>query len=132
LEHGEVELGPALPAGADPAPVVQPGVGAFDRPAVPSGGVGRRLSALPTAPDLARARRERVALAPSSADLRLDPPRPQLLTQRLGVVAAVGPELAGAQAAGEQLVDQRQQVAPLVLVPGGKPDRKRSAVGVDG
>jgi len=34
FEEGLVELGSSFPAGADPAPAVQPGVGAFDRPAL--------------------------------------------------------------------------------------------------
>jgi hypothetical protein len=111
---------------------VQPGVGALDRPALAGIRVACFGLALAAAPDLVRARREGVALAASPADLRLDRPRAQLLAQRLGVVAAVGPDLGGAQAAGEQLIDQRQQVALLVLVPGRKPDGKRGAVGVDG
>jgi hypothetical protein len=35
------------------------------------------------------------------------------------------------QAASEQLIDQRQQLAALVLVSGAEPDRKRCAAGVD-
>jgi hypothetical protein len=82
-------------------------------------------------PDLAGAGRERIAVATSPADLRLDTPRAQLLAERFGVVATVGPELLGALAAGEQLVDQRQQVALFVLVAGRDADGERGAVAVD-
>jgi hypothetical protein len=89
------------------------------------------VAALSAAPDRLRPGRERIARPAASADPRLDRPLAQLLAKRLGVVAAVGPELARAQRAGEQLVDQRQQVAPLVLVAGRQPDRQRGAVCVD-
>jgi hypothetical protein len=71
-------------------------------------------------------------LAAASADPRCDRPCAQLLAQRLRVVAAVGPQLRRSQAAGKQLVDEREQLPALVLVAGPDPDCKRRADGVDG
>jgi len=83
------------------------------------------------APDHPRLRRRWLAAGTLPRDPRLDRALPQLLAQRLGVVAAVGPQLARAQPASEQLVHQRQQVALLVLVAGRQPDRQRGAGRVD-
>jgi len=85
-------------------------------------------------PDLAgrRPRRDRLALAARPADLRRDPAPAQLRIELGRGVAAVCPELAGAKAAGEQLVDERQQLAALVLVGRPDPDREGGAAGVDG
>jgi hypothetical protein len=66
------------------------------------------------------------------ADHRLDPALLQLLAERGAVVAAVGPELGREQTAREQVVDQRQQLQPLVLVPGPDADREGRPDGVDG
>jgi len=76
-------------------------------------------------------RRRWLAAGTLPRDPRLDRALPQLLAQRLGVVAAVGPQLARAQPASEQLVHQRQQLALLVLVAGRQPDRQRRAGRVD-
>lgn len=73
-----------------------------------------------------------MAAAAAFADHRLDAALGELVAQRLGVVAAVGPDLGWPQTAGEQLVDQRQQVPAFVLVAGGQPDSERGAVCVDG
>lgn len=70
----------------------------------------------------------RAAFADHGVDAALGERGPELV----GVVAAVGPELAGSQPAGEEFVDQRQQVSALVLVAGGEPDRERDTVSVDG
>jgi hypothetical protein len=82
-------------------------VGPFDLPAV----TAERIRALgleaAAAVDIPGARRERVAAAAAPADHRLHPPREQLLTNRLAVVAAVGPQLRGLDPAGKQLLDQR-------------------------
>lgn len=96
------------------------------------GGVGCFWPPFAAAPDGACARRQRVALAAASADLRLDRPSAQLLAQRLGVVAAVGPQLGRPQAAREEVIDEREQLEPLVLVAAPEPDGERGAVGVDG
>jgi hypothetical protein len=67
-----------------------------------------------------------------AADPRGDPASAQLRLQLGRGVAAVGPELGGPQAALEQLVDERQQLAPLVLVGGPDPDREGGAARLDG
>jgi hypothetical protein len=54
-----------------------------------------------------------------------------LAAELVTVVAAVGPELPWATTAAEQLVNQRQQMPPFVLVPRADPDRKRGAGGVN-
>jgi hypothetical protein len=66
-----------------------------------------------------------------AADDGVDRAGAELVAEPLDVVAAVGPELARALAAGEQVIDERQQVALLVLVAGGQPDRQRRAGSVD-
>jgi hypothetical protein len=63
-------------------------------------------------------------------DPRLDQSIAELPFERGGCIAAIGPQLAGLDAAGEQLVDQRQQMRTLVLVAGRDPDGKRCPVGV--
>lgn len=131
MEQRQVELGSAFPAGADAAPVVQPGVGAFDRPAVAAVGVGRLGAALAAAPDERRVVGGRLVPAAAFADHRLDPAGAQLLTQPVGVIAAIGPQLDGSQSTREQLVDQGQQMPAFVLVAGGQPDRERDAGSID-
>jgi hypothetical protein len=83
-------------------------------------GVGRFLVALAAAPQLAGgdAVGDRLAALAALADLRLDPALAQALTERGGVVAAVCPQLGRLDPALEQLVDEWQQVALLVLVAG--------------
>ena len=49
-----------------------------------------------------------------------------------GVVAAVGPELAGLDPATGECVQEREQVAAFVFVPGGQPDFERLPVAIDG
>jgi hypothetical protein len=134
LDDGEPEFGAPFPASRDPAPVAQPAVGAFDLPALPSLRVGALDPLAPAPPDDAgrRPRRDRLALAARAADPRRDPAPAQLRLQLGRGVAAVCPQLGGAEAAGEQLVDERQQVAPLVLVARPGPDREGRAARVDG
>ena len=86
------------------------------------------------APDFAGGRPgwDRVAGAALFADARLDPARAQLRVELGGGVAAVGPDLARRQPAAEQLIDEREQVRPFVLVARPDPQRKRGARGVDG
>lgn len=76
--------------------------------------------------------RDRLSGSARLADPRLDPPLAQRPFELAGGVAAVGPQLSGADAAPDQGVEQRQQVTPLVLVAGGETDGERSAGGVDG
>jgi hypothetical protein len=65
------------------------------------------------------------------ADLRRDPALAELVAQRLAAVTAVSPDLAGLVAGGAEVVDEREQVRPLVLVPGAEPDADRPAPSVD-
>jgi hypothetical protein len=132
VEEGEVVLGLAVAAGRDSSSCFEPGVRAFDGPAVSSKRIGCFCVALASAPDLAARFGDRVAGAASFADLRLDPAFAERLAERLGVVAAVGPELARLDPLGEQAVDQRQQVPLFVFVCGREPDRERRSLGIDG
>jgi hypothetical protein len=129
-----VVLGFAVAAGGDAPVALDPGVGAFDRPAVAALGVGGFQAPPATAPDLARAGgiANRLAAFAGLADARLDVAVAQLLFERGGGVAAVGPQLAGRDAAVDQRVDQGQQVAALVLVAGRQPNGQRQPAGVDG
>jgi hypothetical protein len=128
------ELGAPLPASRDPRPAAQPAIRALDLPAMPALRVGALEPLAPAPPDLAgrRAGRDRFAFAAGAADPRGDPALLELRLQLGGGVAAVGPELGGPQAALEQLVDERQQLAALVLVGGPDPDREGGAARLDG
>jgi hypothetical protein len=87
VEEGEVVVGFAITSGSDPPSCLQPGVGAFDRPAVARLRVARlRLPSFAT-PDLAPrlALGERIACAAARADAGLD----LALAQRLGESARV-------------------------------------------
>lgn len=79
LGEGEVELGSSFPAGVKPSLVVEPGVGAFDRPAeaclVVADASGSGFSFVRNA--------------------RLDAACAQRDAQPVGVVAAIGEQLAG-------------------------------------
>ena len=130
--EGEGGVENTVAAGCDAASCFQPGVGAFDGPAVACLGVAGFQSALFAAPDLARwcACGDRVAAAAGFADPRLDLPLAQGLVDRFGGVAAVCPELAGPNATRQQLIHERQQMSLFVFVAGGEPHRKRGALGV--
>src|SRR6266480_6900836 len=134
LEEGEVVCGLAVTAGGDPPQRLQPSIGPLDRPAVAS----LRVTCLqppPLAPpDLPRRRpgRDRLARPPRFADPRLDRPLAQCPLERRRGVAAVGPELARTDAGLGERVEQRDQVALLVLVAGREPDGERVAERVDG
>jgi hypothetical protein len=81
LEEGLVGVGFAVAAGGDAAAGFQPGVGAFDGPAVAGlrvAGLGRAFAA---APDGRRLLWRRLAAAAPLADPRLDPAREQLLLE---------------------------------------------------
>jgi len=134
LEKGEVVGGLAVTAGGDPAQRLQPSVRALDRPAV----AGLRVTCLQppllASPNLARrgTGRDRVARPPRFADPRLDRSFAQCLLECRRGVAAVGPELARTDPGLGERVDQRQQVALLVLVAGRKPDGEGAPERVDG
>lgn len=72
------------------------------------------------------------AASAAAADSRFDPAVGDLGAEAVAAVAAVGPDLLGVVAGGEQVVEQRQEVAALVLVAGADPDADGPAVGVDG
>jgi hypothetical protein len=133
-EEREVVVVLDVAAGRDPALCFQPGVRALDRPAVASLRVAGRELAFLAAPDLAGelAGGNRIPGAAPLADPGLDPAFAQGLRERARVVAAIGPELAGPDPACKERVDERQQMAALVLVASREPDRKRRPAGVYG
>jgi hypothetical protein len=124
VEEGEVVLGFAVAPGSDSAEGFQPGVGAFDRPALGCLWVDRFEAALFAAPDLAGdgVGRDRVAFAAWAADAGADAALGECLLVRGGVVAAVGEQLLRPDAPLVQQLEQRQQVALLVLVAGREQD----------
>jgi hypothetical protein len=132
VEEGEVVVGFAVAAGVDAAFGFEPGVGAFDGPAVACLGVGGFDVAVSAAPDFAGwcAVGDRVAGAAAFADLWFDLAVAEGLFERFGGVAAVGPELAGFDLAVGELVEQWQEVALLAFVARGEADGERGAVGV--
>jgi hypothetical protein len=93
VEEGEVVVGFAVAAGGDAAHCFEPGVGAFDGPAVAGLGVAGFDASLFAAPDFAAALagRDRVAGAAWLADARADPALGESLFERAGGVAAVCP-----------------------------------------
>ena len=117
MEEGEVVVGFAVAAGVDPAFGFEPGVGAFDGPAVACLGVGGFDVAVSAAPDFAGwcAFGDRVAGAAAFADVWFDLAVAEGLFERFGVVAAVGPELAGLDLAVGELVEQWEEVALLAF-----------------
>jgi hypothetical protein len=120
LEEGEVVVGVVVFAGGDSSSCFQPGVGAFDGPAVACLGVACFELSSFAAPDLSGwcSGRDRFVGSSWFADSRFDLAFAQGGVDRLGGVAAVGPEFVRADAACDQFVDERQQVASLVLVAG--------------
>ena len=134
MEEGEVVVGFAVAAGGDAAFGFQPGVGTFDGPALTGERVWGFRLALAAAPDLAprRAGWEWVAGAAAFADPGFDLAGAQGVFELCGVVAAVGPELAGLDPATGECVQEREQVAAFVFVPGGQPDFERLPVAIDG
>jgi len=134
VKECEVVVGFAVSSGADPAFGFEPGVGAFDGPAVARLGVaGFDLSSF-AAPDLASggAFWDRVAGAAGPADPGFDSSFDQSGLERSAVVAAVGPELTRPEFALEQVVCQGEQLLALVDVAGRQPDRERQPVSVYG
>ena len=134
MEEGEVVVGFAVAAGVDAAHCFEPGVGAFDGPAVAGLWVACFDASLFAAPDFAPllAGGDRVAGAAWLADARADFAFGESLLERRGGVAAVCPKLVGVDAGGGELVEQWEQVAPLVFVARCEPDRERLAGRVDG
>ena len=133
MEEGEVVVGFAVAAGADAAQCFQPGVGAFDGPALTGLWVAGFDASLFAAPDFAAALSwwDRVAGPSWLADPRSDPALAERLLVRAGGVAAVGPELVRLDADFGERVEQWQQVAPLVLVSGAEQDLERDPARLD-
>jgi hypothetical protein len=127
VEEGEVVVGLAVAAGRDPAERFQPGVGALDRPALARVRVFGLQSALLAAPDLAGggAGRDRVAFFARLADPGADAALGECLLVGGGGIAAVGEQFLRDDLARAQRVEQRQQVALLVLVARREQDRER-------
>jgi hypothetical protein len=134
VEEGEVVVGLALAPRRDPSSCFQPGVRALDGPAVTCERVGSFEPSLLAAPDLAcrRAGGDRLARAARLADARLDLALAQGLLDRARGIGAVGPELTRVDAALGEGIEQREQVALLVLVSGREPDRERRPARVYG
>jgi hypothetical protein len=96
--------------------------------------VGCLQPPLLAAPDLAdlAARRDRLAAPARLADPGADPELGERPLVRARGIAAVGPELARMDPDRGQPLEQRQQVAPLVLVAGPERDRQRQPACLDG
>jgi hypothetical protein len=110
VEEGEVVVGFAVAAGADPSECFQPGVGAFDGPAVAGVGVGDFEASLLAAPDLAHGEvvGDRLAAFARLADVGADPALGQRLFVGVRGVAAVGPQLVWLDAGLGERVEQRE------------------------
>jgi hypothetical protein len=130
VEEGEVVVGFAITADGDPTAVLQPSIRPLDRPALTGQGVSGSQPALSSPPHLAgrRALGDRLACAARLADPRLDLTFAQGLLECGRGIAAIGPQLAGVDAATSEGIHEREQMAPLVLVAGRKSDLERSTV----
>lgn len=73
-----------------------------------------------------------MAAAAGLADPRFDAALAQLLFERAGVVAAIGPQLGRLDATLGERVHERQQVPALVLVTGRDPHLERQPASRDG
>jgi hypothetical protein len=134
--EGEVgEVGVAVGFGADGEAfeAAEPGVGAFDDPAV----AGVRVAGADVVFAAAAFRVsgfagwEWVAVAAALADLGGHSALFDLAAERVAAVAAVGPDLAWPVAGAGECVDQRQQVRAFVFVAGPEAYLERPAVRVD-
>jgi len=134
VEEGEVVVGLAIASGGDPSSCFQPGVCALDRPALAGLRVARLQPPLLAPPDLVGSLpgRDRLGGLAPPADAGADPALGERPLVRLRGVAAVGPELERMDPGRGERVEQRQQVALLVLVAGPEADRQRQPAGVDG
>jgi hypothetical protein len=121
-EVGGVDVAVGFAADAEAFEAAEPGVGAFDDPAVAGVGVSAASAAAPVG----------VSAAAAFADPGLDVAVAELLVEVVGVVAAVGPELGWLVVLGEELVDEREQLLALAVVAGADGDGERQPVRVDG
>jgi hypothetical protein len=133
-EVGEVDLAVGFGAGVESFEAAEPGVGAFDDPAV----AGVRVACADVVFAAASFRLSGllvvggwVAGAAALADLRDDRPFEECLAQRVAAVAAVGPDRERPVAGRPDRVDQGEQVGAFVFVAGAEPDLERPAVRVD-
>jgi hypothetical protein len=133
-EVGEVDAAVGFGADAEAAEAAEPGVCAFDDPAVAGEWVAGSEHALAAAgaESCSLPGSRRFSSAAALADLGLDPTRLELLAQCAAAVAAVGPELVWPVAGGAEEVDEGEQVGALVLVAGAEPHRERPALRVHG
>jgi len=134
LEEGEVVVGLAVSAGGDPAERLQPGVRPLDRPALAGLRIARLQPPLLSPPDLVArlSGRDRLPGPAGLADAGADPALGKRPLVRARGIAAVGPELARMDPGRGETLQQRQQVAPLVLVAGRERDRERQPARIDG
>lgn len=134
LQEGLVVFGFAVASGRDPASVSEPGVGAFDGPAVAGLGVWRLEDPFAATADLPYpcVCGDLFARPTAPADARLDPAFAQRLFELPGVVAAVGPQLTRSDPALGKRIKQRQQMAALVLVARREPHLKGPPAPIDG
>lgn len=131
-EVGGVDVAVGFGADCESSEAAEPGVGAFDDPAVSCEWVACAGDAFASAGSgsLGLSGCERVAGAAAFADLWGDPSGTDLIAEGFAAVAAVGPDLAGSVAGVGERVDQRQQMCALVFVAGADAYLERPAVGV--
>lgn len=105
MHEGEVEVGVALPADAEPSELVQPGEAALHDPA------------LATEP--------RAVLFAAPGDQGLNTPSAKLAAVLVVVIAPIGEQPVGASPLGErrEAIDQGQELGDVVAVPAGQGDR---------
>jgi hypothetical protein len=127
MQEGEVVVRLAIAPDGDPAFTLQPRVRPLDWPAVTSLRIERPLRSPPSTPDHSALRLgwDRISCPAPLGDVRSNTTLAQSLSQRSGVIAPVGPKLAGMDAATFECVQERQQMPALILVTCGQPDRKR-------
>jgi hypothetical protein len=134
LEERQVVVGLAVATGSDPPQRFQPGVRALDRPALAGLRVARLQPPLLSPPDLVArlSGRDRLPALARLGDPGADPPLGQRPLVRTRGVASVCPQLPRMDAGVREPLEQRQQVALLVFVPGRERDRERQPAGIDG
>ena len=127
-------MGLGFVAGVESSEAAEPGVGAFDDPAVSGLGVAAAGDAFAAAGagSLCLPGEVGFAWSASAADHWFDAAFADSVPEWVAAVAAVAPELAGEVAVGDQLVEERERVCALVFVAGPEPDPDRPAVCFDG
>ena len=131
-EVGEVDVAVGFGADGESSEAAEPGVGAFDDPAVAGewvAGAGDAFASAGAWP-ACLVGEERVACSAAFADLGSHSAGAELFAKGFAAVAAVGPDLAGLVADVGERVDERQQMRAFVFVAGADPDVQRPALGV--